>query len=188
MSLMQLLTTGRSLVGQDNSSHRYQMTNHKLLPKFGSKRNPFVAGMSGAGGSGTVPVPTPAKPKKEKALPPSIFSKGAMSRPWTARLASWLGGLKGRLRRSPEGTRRIQPTPGAATRPTAVVQGELLLEGIKVVRNDLSETDLEIVTAKPAAPANAAAANPMAAAPVAPAGAEGAWDRIRSRLTGVGKN
>jgi hypothetical protein len=68
------------------------------------------------------------------------------------------------------------------------VQGELLLEGIKVVRNDLSETDLEIVTAKPAAPENAAAGNPMAAAPAAPAGAEGAWDRIRSRLTGVGKN
>jgi len=185
MSLMQLLTTGKSLVGQDNSSHRYQLTNHKLLPKFGSKRNPFAAGKSGAGGSGTAPVQTPAAPKAAKALPPNIFSRGAMSRPWTARLAFWLGGLKARLRRSQAGARRVQPPPAAGTHPIGALQGELLLEGIKVVRNDLSETDLEIVTAKPTALENAAAATPM---PAAPAGADGAWDRIRSRLTGAGKN
>jgi hypothetical protein len=64
--------------------------------------------------------------------------------------------------------RRKQPKsqpliPQLAKRP---VQGELSLERVKVVRNDLSDTDLEIVTAKAGSrsPSEPRRSEPMTAA------------------------
>src|SRR5258708_22903170 len=42
MSLVRLLTTGKSLVGMQDNLSRYRLTKHRLLPKFGSKKNPFA--------------------------------------------------------------------------------------------------------------------------------------------------
>jgi len=70
----------------------------------------------------------------------------------------------------------IQPAPR---------QGELLLEGIKVVRNDLSETDLEVVKTAPVAAAGGVVEANSAPKPAA---RQRAWDRMRSRLVGAGKN
>jgi hypothetical protein len=71
----------------------------------------------------------------------------------------------------------------AATKP--LVQGELSLESIKVVRNDLSDSDLEIVPAgQPKAKKIEA---PALAAPVKAEPALTRWDRVSSRLFGAGK-
>src|SRR5260370_41129343 len=43
MSLMRLLTAGRSWVGLKDPVSRYQMGRPGMLPKFGSGRNPFGA-------------------------------------------------------------------------------------------------------------------------------------------------
>jgi hypothetical protein len=43
MSLLRLLKAGKSLVDNQNSVGRYQVTSQRLLPKFGSKANPFRA-------------------------------------------------------------------------------------------------------------------------------------------------
>jgi hypothetical protein len=60
------------------------------------------------------------------------------------------------------------------------VQGELSLEKIKVVRNDLSDADLEVIPAKPPT------ASAMRAVERA-AGAEKAWGRVTTRFLGTGK-
>ena len=41
MSLLRLLTTGKSLVGVRDTESRYRVTSQRLLPQFGSARNPF---------------------------------------------------------------------------------------------------------------------------------------------------
>src|SRR5258708_32731579 len=43
MSLLRLLTTGKSLVGLKKPEHRYHLPGETALPKFGGKKNPFRA-------------------------------------------------------------------------------------------------------------------------------------------------
>jgi hypothetical protein len=43
MSLLRLLKAGKSLVDNQNNVGRYRVTSQRLLPKFGSKANPFRA-------------------------------------------------------------------------------------------------------------------------------------------------
>jgi hypothetical protein len=89
-------------------------------------------------------------------------------------------------------------TPGAVrTRPVrAAVQTELSLERVRVVRNDLSEADLEVVPARRTPAARSAqtfeASEPQPSAPVSQLGALNAepatgWGRFTSRLFGAGQ-
>src|ERR1035441_10304634 len=41
MSLLRLLTAGKSLVGMRDAETRYRVTSQRLLPQFGASRNPF---------------------------------------------------------------------------------------------------------------------------------------------------
>src|ERR1035441_9387218 len=41
MSLLRLLTAGKSLVGMRDAETRYRVTGQRLLPQFGEGRNPF---------------------------------------------------------------------------------------------------------------------------------------------------
>jgi len=43
MSLLRLLTTGKTLVGLKKPEHRYHLPGEAALPKFGGKKNPFRA-------------------------------------------------------------------------------------------------------------------------------------------------
>ena len=184
MSLLQLLTTGKALEGVHDASHRYQMTNQRLLPRFGSKRNPFAASKAAAS-EATVPARAPSIPPVVKPPAPSVFSGGAVRQPEVGWLAKWLANAKSKIRDRFRKPGKAPAQPVAAVMQPAPRQGELLLEGIKVVRNDLSETDLEVVkTAPVAAPGGVVEAN---SAPK-PAVRQRAWDRMRSRLVGAGKN
>src|SRR5579859_1432490 len=215
MSLMRLLTTGKSLVGMQDNLSRYRLTKQRLLPKFNSKKNPFApsvkaepakpaadevppaaaetgpffenktgdpAASAGArsierdsagaspfhrGGVESISVP-PAKtgakadgvtavvPPREpvlanrngqRDLAPPLAARSRKS----ALAGNWLkvaGLLSGRLAR-----KQKTSGPKPARKP---VQCELSLEKVKVVRNDLSDTDLEFRAArKPAPPADA---------------------------------
>jgi hypothetical protein len=182
MSLGKLLTTGKSLVGLHNANGRYHLQKG-ALPKFESAKNPFAAKAHAevAEREPQLPKLTPAEIaaanlKKTQRLPVLGETKVAAvqeSKPaqpcqpakpvqvaasvdgWLKKLNPmvWLGN-----RKAAEPKAAI-PRFGKAQAP---IQGELSLDNIKVMRNDLSETDMEVVPAKP---------RPMAPQPSAGAGA-----------------
>ena len=79
--------------------------------------------------------------------------------------------------------KRLLPSvkPAKSKPVSGPVQPELLLERVKVVRNDLSDTDVEIVPGR-------LMGLPSGASPVLPnvtRAQSGAWDRLTSRFFGV---
>jgi len=187
MSLLQLLTTGKSLVGTRDSENRYRMANRRVLPKFGSAKNPFRAvepegkgqapnsnsetstfkrpGESGGlfsretaqtnaknetAGSAR-PEPRPAERQASgregwarRAMGRCREAAAALRAYWRWRLSSWA---------KPSGGGLVKAVPVFGKPP---VQAELSLDRIRVVRNDLSDADLEVVRAKRPARAEAA--------------------------------
>jgi hypothetical protein len=125
-------------------------------------------------GSGSCEPQAEARGREEfpvHAEPAEIFPAKATARGGLVERLSRYGfwGRKNPFRQKPALRKRATP-----------VQGELLLEGVKVVRNDLNETDLEVVPMpkppeKPVEPAERHAnAEP----------AKLAWRRIAARLFG----
>jgi hypothetical protein len=170
MSLVRLLRAGRSLMDLKGSAGVYRMRSKNPLPKFGSPRNPFTAPAKPE-----TPAPAPpdsssppiyrlspaelaaARLKETRRLPdlaPGDNPKPAAPRAARPpRLPRWVGYWTRRL--NPLAWRRSdrQPTarPAVLRDGKSPLQGELSLDNVKVVRNDLSEADVEIVPAKPAA-------------------------------------
>ncbi|MFO1477991.1 MAG: hypothetical protein U1F98_15250 [Verrucomicrobiota bacterium] len=171
MSLLRLLTTGKSLVGMSDSESRYRM--RARLPHFGSERNPFASrGEAASGPEAETPARaelssaehTAARLKETQRLPgPTVAPRGDLRPSWNARLARSIVALIRKLRPSRAARPGIRPLPPAARpgiRPP--VQGELRLDNVRVVRNDLSDADLEIVvTATQPAPEPAPAVRPQ---------------------------
>jgi hypothetical protein len=162
------------------------MRDKNPLPKFGSPKNPFlrrqeaaksaVPGATAAAQPGVVqmtPAEVAAARLKETMRLPAIAAKGpANTVPRTEsapgllqRLARFAGKLNPFVRRSGRSLFR-RAASSASSRSS--VQGELSLDKIKVVRNDLNEADVEIVPAgsaakrKSAQPAGARAAARLA--------------------------
>jgi hypothetical protein len=184
MSLVRLLTAGKSLVGLRDSANRYRVTTARLLPKFDSKKNPF----------GTATEEKTAL--VEAALPPATEagSSRAESKPETthqpvktstlpARRAGWISKLIALCRTRRERSIAVsRALPRLASRP---IQPELSLESVRVMRNDLSDTDLEIRTAKTvraAAPAPAPAAAPETVSRSERARSGKPWAALAGRL------
>ena len=204
MSLLRLLTTGKSLVSITDAESRYRVTSQRLLPEFGAGRNPF---------SSSVKVePTHTGPRSLGGHGPNGTSLGIRSTPALSgerEAVPQEGGLPGRVspvsssRHSPGGGLRrgifafldgwkerlvglFAHRRGKAAKPAIPpfsklpVQGELSLDRIKVLRNDLSDADLEVVPAKPPTAPAIPVANKIA-------GAEDAWGRVPLRIPGAGK-
>ena len=182
MSLMQLLTTGKTLVDLKNTPHRYQMPGKNLLPKFGTVKDPFKTPAKKPTASSPVVVATEARPKPSYTRPVKIpaaelkktqrLPESAAKMKETKRLpfvaarkgvqkqnlpaASWkkiLGGLAaGAAKLNPLAWWSARKAPAKSAVPRfskpAVQQGELSLENIKVVRNDLQDTDLDVLPAR----------------------------------------
>jgi len=208
MSLLRLLTTGKSLVGVSDAESRYRLTSQRLLPQFGPARNPF-SGRAKAepaqpkarpleehGGNGA-PVARPGLPgprggpaavlqrgAEQRAVPAKCDPRdlaGVLWRRLAALLSRWQATLCGLLAHS----RGMAVQPAIPRFPKPPVQGELSLDRIKVMRNDLSDADLEVVTAKlPAAPA---ATTPAPRAVQKAAGTKSVWGRVTTRILGAGK-
>jgi hypothetical protein len=213
MSLLRLLTAGKCLVGLKDYRSRY--VTRGGLPKFGSKKNPFratvrpepsveqaqslpangelcaVNDQREPGGDqtpsfnerGTVPRSEPGvMPGAEK---PVVAERlAASSKP--RRVKSEKGWDWGKV------AFWNRPKPARQAGPTLIkpmLQGELSLDGVKVVRNDLSDTDFEVVSCRPptGATAGPAQASAKAPAPAAPVASEAKWARVTGRLFGAGK-
>lgn len=143
MNLAKLLAAGKSIVnGCEGIS--YRANKHVYLPKFGPAQNPFQPPAS----------PEAAKPESDAHLPvrkiaAPFAAKTQKIPPWPSgptRAASWASKL------NPVSLWRDTPAPQDARQP---VQSELSLDTVKVVHNDLSDADVEVVPMKsrPADPA-----------------------------------
>lgn len=197
MSLVRLLTAGKSLVGLGESCGRYHLMRKRALPEFGSKKNPFRATTLPAKISLVPPTPipesesalveTPSQAQKVVPVPaaispmpaepapapsPTVLAQRAEAsspagttaepgrtsaaptapaRKAFSRLAEGVRSLSGVMPKLPWKQKSAAPAPSARM-AKPMVQGELSLDRVKVVRNDLSESDLEIVPARPTVP------------------------------------
>jgi hypothetical protein len=163
MSLGKLLTSGKCLVGLSDNEGRYEMRSKNLLPKFGSAKNPFTNAKPQALAAEVerrLPTESRAlnsaeteamKLKETKLLPavteiktiPAVTTGVAMK----PNIGSWLGKL---LRKAnPMSWRGDRKSEKTLSQPDKTpIQTELSLEKIKVVRNDLTDADLEVVPVK----------------------------------------
>ena len=208
MSLLRLLTTGKSLVGLSDAESRYRLTSQRLLPHFGPARNPFSSGAksepaqtearsretqseSGAPAArrGTLAPSEELAPVIERRVAPRTVPAKfdarnlavALGRRLAGLLSGWRTKLRGMLARS-GGKAAKQAIPRF---PKPPVQGELSLDRIKVMRNDLSDADLEVVRAKP--PGAPVVAVPAPRAAERAEGDKSAWGRVTTRILGAGK-
>lgn len=153
------------------------MSKHVQLPKFNSPKNPFATGGRTEAAVESAPptvllvAPEPvrmsapvAAQSEETLVPKNIFAAPklagmAVRTPRAVgaqalRAARWLGEWGQKMNPMPWITRRRGPVRLAVNnfKPPAV-QTELSLDTVKVVRNDLSDADLEVVlVTKPIAP------------------------------------
>lgn len=157
--MLRLLTAGKSLVGsQDAGGGRYRVNKRRLLPKFESADNPFSAAEAEAKpGFPAVSKPQPMasarKETKATSLPisePEKKKPERVSKSKNLGLSIWLRKVKSFVSLAGAALRR---KPRASLPPRPVIQGELSLDNVRVVRNDLSDTDFEVVTARRTKPA-----------------------------------
>ena len=176
MSLGRLLATGRSLVGLRNGESRYRESKQVRLPKFISPKNPFASSDDNSELQVTVatPVTVSATACSVAATPakrgPSLLVRAGA---WFGSLSTKVNPFRGRKERA--SAAGLQP---AEAKPK---QGELTLERVRVLRNDLSDADgakaKTNVGAKPGIPVVAATLGKLE-----PVGA--AWDRLATKFTG----
>jgi hypothetical protein len=171
INLGKLLGAGKSIFGGE-APVVYRQNKQVSLPKFNSGKNPFVSETPKAAEPMPAPAapvaplpvaPTPSMPSVPVAAPaapamatrvaktePSVFS-AAPAKPMTpkpVRATNWAEKLN-----------QLWAAKPAPTVPMPNVQPDLLsLDSVKVVHNDLSDVDVEVVpmksrpaTAKPAA-------------------------------------
>lgn len=191
MSLVRLLTAGKSLVGLKQTGSRYHLTNQRLLPKFEPKKNPFGPGTPDHTAASVLPSPSaPAAESKSlhEALKPATETTKVSAREvmqnresFLRRLWRWGCSTVGRLR---FWRRRSQLRSGARTQPKRLFQAELSLEAVKVVRNDLTDSDFEIVASRAPTDAKRLASVPATAEAAL---ANGRWGKMADRLFGAGK-
>jgi len=192
MSLVRLLTAGKSFVGLKGAEGRYRLSNQRLLPKFDPKKGPHGPGTPGqaepaekAPGGAIPAAATP--PASEAPAPKAQALSGTVPRParnpeplvsklWQ-RCCSGVRHLLPWRRRSPVSI----PARSQARR---LFQAELSLEAVKVVRNDLSDSDLEVVPRRPPMPTRRATSGHAAAEEEL---ANRRWGKVAGRLFGAGK-
>jgi len=159
MALMNLLTLGRSLSEARERPHRYKVLN-RALPTFGNPTAPgsrkFDVGSPRPGGE--------VGQAEGRSEPMKSESATAVAEEGTERVAF------------PQGrwTLKVNPFKTEKPAPRAPVQGELSLDKVKPLRNDLSDCDLELVPRKPEPVAVKAAAEEV---PVV--NAQPLWARVR---------
>jgi hypothetical protein len=209
MSLGKLLTTGKSLVGLHDSNGRYHLRKG-ALPKFESSKNPFApkppAGM--AEREPQLPKLTPAEVaaanlKKTQRLPVLGETKApAKQEPMAvqpiqpakreepvkvaAAVDGWLKKINPMVWLGSRKSTAPKPAIPRFSKGQAPIQGELSLDNIKVMRNDLNETDMEVVPAKSRPTASQPSGDAAAAVMTVPElpSAKRALDYLNDRLLG----
>jgi hypothetical protein len=167
MNLGKLLAAGKSIIG-GRGEVAYRISDRAYLPKFISPKNPFAP-----------PVKMEPAPKTETMpLKKGIASDGAKTqklpafptvrprkRIWAGKfnpISLWRGSR-------PSGPQKAQPP----------MQAELSLDRVKVVHNDLTDADVEIVPIK-------SRTAPETEAPILPPAQAGdPWSRLSAKIFGA---
>lgn len=151
MSLIKMLAFAKSLAGGRDVGGRFRKSTENMVPDFtrGGPRPLSIAEEPKTDGAGRMRMDAGDAPPGKGGL---MSDDGSVE----ARSSGERGGVAGRWQsRNPFGSR---PTVRADAK------GQLTLEFVKVVRNDLSDADLELAPARPKAQ--------VSAPPVPVAGAE----------------
>jgi hypothetical protein len=138
MKLGKLMAAGKSLVS-GRGAMAYRESKQAYLPKFGSPKNPFVNLAQNE--SPKAPLENPVAPMEKVSTPswvktqkiPTISSTPKSLATWTTKL-------------NPLTMLRGSQEEKTFSRP--IVQSELSLDSVKVVHNDLTDADVEIIPMK----------------------------------------
>lgn len=143
MSFGKLFATGKNLMGGKSES-RYQVRNRAFLPTFISPKNPFAPAPNKDGAVEQAASPATSATSQSPKAADSVARTSVLRR-----AASLLAMLIEKLNPRSWMGRRSQPRksviPVFSRKPEEGMQGELHLENVRVVRNDLSDADLEVV-------------------------------------------
>ncbi len=138
MNIGKLLAVGKSIMN-GRAEIAYRADKQFYLPKFGQK-NPFNKASAEATTAPAKNNPTEASQKKAAHVSPGIVTDGGgLAESSALRLGQ------------PRFGRNVPPVNGAELRPaipSAGIQPELSLDAVKVVNNDLSDADVEVVPLK----------------------------------------
>lgn len=182
MSFGRLLAAGKSLVGLRNGGTPYRADKNVRLPKFGSAKNPFAsseATVTQAAAEASPAKAVIATARAERSAPEMKAPRKAIG----VGAITWLGSLGKKL--NPVPRLRRGPARSAAPAPVQVpTQGELSLDRVTVMRNDLSDTDYEVV--RPVVAKSVSPVVAMTAEKLEPVGA--AWNRLTTRFFGDDQN
>jgi hypothetical protein len=137
MKLGKLMAAGKSLVS-GRGAMAYRESKQAYLPKFGSPKNPFVTPAQAE--SPKAPLENPVAPMEKVSTPswaktqkiPAISGTPKSLATWTTKLNPMT------MLRGSQEEKTFSP----------VVQTELSLDSVKVVHNDLTDADVEIIPMK----------------------------------------
>ena len=151
MSLMRLLAVGKSIIGLSAGRSPYRMRQENLLPKFGPAKGAKAKPPGPAEAATAIPAITPQGKEPDLRQPVAETKGNQMDVP--------VAGTKTPI--EPGALQKAVPPPYPLGRwarlrnpfyttlskesRSVPVQGELLLETVKVMRNDLSDASPEVV-------------------------------------------
>lgn len=203
MGLMKLLGTSHAFGRILDRPSRYRLAQQSLLPKFGGEKQSYDSIMKAARGPAFAPA---ARTKSMQPVATSAAKSGLFSRIFRRGRNKTMNTVEADPSMAsasapskpehafPFGRWTLFGSPfnrvaAATTKPKAdagPVQGELLLDAVKPVRNDLSDSDLEVV--EPAPPKVRETTTGLAV-PVAgnPDPAVPAWRRVSAQFSGAEK-
>lgn len=155
MKFIKLLMAGSSLFGFKQKPIKYEMVSGNPLPKFGSVEKPVSSATvdeSGAQVTGTLfrqkqsrkPTSQSAEvtARNQKSLnkvggPPPVSAQSVRSEDFSCETSA---ASKSRFQFS-----KLFAAENVSKASRRLVQGELVLDSVQVVRNDLNDTDMELI-------------------------------------------
>ena len=153
---MKLLSVSKSFAGGRNQPGRYKMAEQGLLPKFAPVGRPVSLAPKRKSDGPAVKKEQNATPiGASNSLPESLF-QGAdpLTDPVkagapTPRAAACVNAIAAPTNWFRLGNNPFVNRPAGRPKPLTAAQTELSLDAVKPVRNDLSDSDLQIVPARP---------------------------------------
>ncbi len=179
---MKLLSVSKSFADGTNQPGRYKMAEQGLLPRFAPMgRTVSLAPQRKSDEAAETQEPsarvaTPARPAQAPSPEPGTAPFRAIA-PKTPACVNANAAPTNWFRL---GNKPIANRAAGRPRPLNATQGERSLDAVKPVRNDLSDSDLQIVPAKPETQPEALKANPPRW--LRPELTGLAWSRLTSRL------
>lgn len=170
MNLGKLLGVGRSIFGGDPAV-QYRLNKRACLPRFNDGKNPYLSPNAPEAPAAAAAVETPAAVPAQKTPPPYAF-KPRLSPQLAARVA--VGAPAPKPARKGWAVRLNPFRSPESPAPSPVVQEELSLDAVKVMHNDLTDADVEVV------PVNSHTSAPVA--PVILPPARRAWEFVGESL------